>query len=235
LAGRFAVTCASRILAYGDPHGDWTPLLRACEQEVPAAVLVVGDCDLVSRPVRVELAPLWEAGIPVWYVVGNHEVDSESCWANLVGNHPDGNLGNRIVGIAGLKVAGLGGTFEPPLWSPRKGVGETVRTREAYFESIAGHPYRDTLVLKHRASVAPADFDILLEQGPADVLFCHEAPSTHRDGEPYLDVLAELLQVRIVIHGHHHESTRGRLPCGIAVRGLGRAEPWWVEVPADVA
>ena len=71
-------------------------------------------------------------------------------------------------------VAGLGGTFEAPLWAPRKGVRETFRTREAYFDSIADHPYRETLALKHRASVASADFDALLEQAPADVLFCHE-------------------------------------------------------------
>ena len=37
---------ASRILAYGDPHGEWMPLLRACEKEAAAAVLIVGDCNL---------------------------------------------------------------------------------------------------------------------------------------------------------------------------------------------
>lgn len=225
------MTNTPRILAYGDPHGEWMPLLRVCERETPAAVLIVGDCDLISRPLRVELAPLWKAGVPVWYVVGNHEVDLEACWTNLVEDHPAGNLGNRIVEIGGLKVAGLGGTFEAPLWSPRKGIEETFPTREAYFDSIADHPYRATLVLKHKASIAPADFDILVDQGRADILFCHEAPSSHPQGEPHLDLLAELLEVRLVIHGHHHQSTTASLPGGIAVRSLGRAEPWWIEVP----
>ena len=52
------------------------------------AVLIVGDCDLVSRPLRSELSPLWKVGIPVWYVVGNPEVDGESTWSNLVEDHP---------------------------------------------------------------------------------------------------------------------------------------------------
>lgn len=218
-----------RILAYGDPHGEWRPLLRACERETPGAVLLLGDCDLTVRPLRHELEALWRMGIPVWYVVGNHEADSQACWENLVGDHPEGNLGNRVTRIAGLRVAGLGGTFEAPLWAPKKGVESRFRTKEDMLASLLGHPFEGTLSLKVRASVAPADLDILLDQEPADVLVCHEAPGSHRDGEPIIDTLAEALGVKLIIHGHHHESYAAQLPCGIAVRGLGRAEPWWVE------
>ncbi len=123
-------------------------------------------------------------------------------------------------------MAGLGGTFEPPLWSPNKGVGETFRTREPFFKSIADHPYRETLGLNHRASVASADFDVLLEQRPADVLVCHEAPSTRSDGEPQLDMLAEMLQVRLSIGTQKAPyRRRKRPPFGVLCRRWLAGEP----------
>jgi hypothetical protein len=30
----------------------------------------------------------------------------------------------------------------------------------------------------------------------------------------------------LIVHGHHHDSYATTLPNGIAVRGLGLAEPW---------
>ena len=219
------------ILAYGDPHGDWRPLLAECARRRPATVLLVGDCDLFDRPLRAELASLWKAGVPVRYVHGNHDVDVAAAWDNLVGDHPEGSLSGRVETVEGLRIAGLGGTFEAPLWSPRKGVAPAASTREAYFDALADHPHRDSLILKHRASVVPDDLDRLIAAGPADVLLCHEAPTTNPHGEEELDVLAEVLGVRLVVHGHHHESGRAVLPSGIEVRSLGRAEPWWVELP----
>ena len=171
-------------MLFHEPTGGYLPmvtrtasgaLLRACERETPGAVLLLGDCDLTVRPLRHELEALWRMGIPVWYVVGNHEADSQACWENLVGDHPEGNLGNRVTRIAGLRVAGLGGTFEAPLWAPKKGVESRFRTKEDMLASLLGHPFEGTLSLKVRASVAPADLDILLDQEPADVLICHEA------------------------------------------------------------
>lgn len=43
------------------------------------------------------------------------------------------------------------------------------------------------------------DFDALFDQGPADVLISHEAPSCHRYGFKVLDELAELLQVKTIV------------------------------------
>jgi hypothetical protein len=71
------------------------------------------------------------------------------------------------------------------------------------------------------------------KQALANGHFRHKAPSSHPDGEHHLDILAEPLQLRFVVHGHHHESLTGSLPGGISVRGLGQAEAWWVELPAQ--
>ena len=34
------------VVFYGDPHGVWAPLLAAVRNEVPDAVVLLGDCDL---------------------------------------------------------------------------------------------------------------------------------------------------------------------------------------------
>jgi hypothetical protein len=82
----------------------------------------VGDCDLAERFLRAELAPLFRVGIGVRYVPGNHDVDAEAVWADLVGDFPEGNPSERVDELGCLTVAGLGGTFEAPLRCPSRGV-----------------------------------------------------------------------------------------------------------------
>ena len=43
------------ILFYGDPHGEWRPLVRAVLEHRPAAVVILGDCGL-DVPLRQKLA-----------------------------------------------------------------------------------------------------------------------------------------------------------------------------------
>jgi predicted phosphodiesterase len=75
-------------------------------------------------------------------------------------------------------------------------------------------------MLKHRTSIVPSDLDNLIESGPADILLCHEAPSSHPDGVAEIDALAELLGVKLVVHGHHHESYR------LLCRTVSTCEAW---------
>ena len=77
------------LVIYGDPHGEWRPLLQAVADDRPAAIVILGDCDLVS-PLHVELAPVFAAGVEVAYLYGNHEKDLPGFWDNLVGDHPGG-------------------------------------------------------------------------------------------------------------------------------------------------
>jgi hypothetical protein len=46
---------------YGDPHGEWRPLLAAVQENRRAAVVLLGDCDL-DMPLRQKPAPVWGTG-----------------------------------------------------------------------------------------------------------------------------------------------------------------------------
>ena len=61
-------------LYYGDPHGEWRPLLRAAQSlQSGDTVIILGDCDL-EQPIKIVLAPLFEHGIRVLWIPGNHDV-----------------------------------------------------------------------------------------------------------------------------------------------------------------
>jgi predicted phosphodiesterase len=220
------------IIAYGDPHANWKPLLRACEQHHPETVIIVGDCDLVDQTVTDALASLFRSGVAVRYVPGNHEADTEATWANLIDAHPDGNLHGKIAEIGCLRVAGLGGAIERKLWDPDSGRPPDFECRDAYINSLGSDPHREPKALVARASIFPQDLHEVASLGSADILVCHDAPTTHPKGFNGIDAVAELLGVRLVIHGHHHESYDRVLPvgAGIRVRGLGKAEPWLVDM-----
>ena len=68
-------------------NGEWTSLLAAVARYVPAAMALLGDCDLM-RPIDVEFAPIFAAGMEGAYLQGNHDMDRLECRDNLVGHHP---------------------------------------------------------------------------------------------------------------------------------------------------
>lgn len=82
------------------------------------------------------------------------------------------------------------------------------------------------------AAIFPEDIEAL-RGVRADVLVAHEAPSCHRSGFVGIDTAANVTAARLVIHGRHHESGTGRVPSGIPVRGLGRAEAFLLR-PEDL-
>ncbi|ORU91082.1 MAG: hypothetical protein A6F72_00755 [Cycloclasticus sp. symbiont of Poecilosclerida sp. N] len=47
----------------------------------------------------------------------------------------------------------------------------------------------------------------------------HESPSCHRYGFEYLDVLAELMGAKLIVHGHQHVHYSDTLKNGIEVFG----------------
>jgi calcineurin-like phosphoesterase family protein len=211
------------ILFAGDPHRNFTPIIRACLAR-PAGILVaLGDLDC-QRPVTETFAPAIEAGWRVRWILGNHDCETELAYDNLAGDYPEGDLGFRVTDIEGVRVAGLPGVFKPSVWDavdpPR------YRNREAF---LASQPtarwWRGGLPLWHRDSIFPDDFDRLSERR-FDVLVTHEAPSCHRHGFAAIDRLAASGGAKLIVHGHHHESYTAALPNGITVRGLGLAELW---------
>lgn len=60
------------VIIYGDPHGEWRQLLRACEEERPDGVVIPGDCDL-ALPLRPQIKPVFDADIRVRWIPGNQD------------------------------------------------------------------------------------------------------------------------------------------------------------------
>jgi predicted phosphodiesterase len=220
-----------KLVAVGDPHGDYKPLLKACHEHQPEAVILLGDCDL-ERPLREELAPVFAAGIRVLWIHGNHDADRPHWHANLFDGHPEGSLHARWQQVGGLIIGGLGGVFRESVWYPRVDAdAEPVRRTRLEFLRRLSKPsrWKGGIPMKHHATIFPEDFE-KLRRFRLDVLVTHEAPTTHKHGFAALDKLARETRAKLLIHGHHHYSYEAELPKGTRVRGLGKAEPWVIEL-----
>jgi predicted phosphodiesterase len=219
------------ILFAGDPHRNFTPIIRACLARSPSNLILLGDLDC-PRPVTEIFAPAIAASWRLNWILGNHDCETETAYDNLVTDHPKGDLGFRVIDVDSLRIAGLPGVFKPSVWYPRSDDGSQpidpprYRNREAFLAAQpAARWWRGGLPLWHRDSIFPDDVDRLAEQR-FDVLVTHEAPSCHRHGFSVIDDLAAAGGARLIVHGHHHDSYTASLPNGIAVRGLGLAETW---------
>ena len=218
------------IIFYGDPHGEWQPLLRSCREERPEGVVLLGDCDL-DEPLGTKLRTLFDDGILIKWVPGNHDASSPVSYDFLWGDCPDGNIHAARACIGGLSVVGLGGIFKGRVWYPRTEDAEPrYASREECLESTkAGARWRGGLPLSLRDAIFPEDI-AALDSLDADVLVTHEAPSTHRRGFVGIDDAAERCHARFLVHGHHHKSYEAVLPTGVRVRGLAKAEVFRLRV-----
>lgn len=213
------------ILFAGDPHGNFTPILRASAALPPGTLIVVGDL-ACSAPVAQIFARPIAAGWVVRWIMGNHDTETEAAFDHLTGH--DGDIGLRVETIGGLRFAGLPGVFRPRVWEPRDGA-PAFRTRAAFQAALRpGEAWRGGLPLWHRDTIFPEDFD-RLSALRCDVLVSHEAPSSHTHGHAVIDDLAAACGARLIVHGHHHQSYETVLPNGVRVRGLGLAETWLLD------
>lgn len=219
------------ILFYGDPHAIWQPLFDAVERHRPAAVVLLGDCDL-DEPLRQKLKPVWDL-VPVWrYIHGNHDTDTREYYENLVGDYPEGNLHGRVEMIDGRMVGGLGGVFKAKVWSPRYegddnkiffDSPEDMIRRTARFDR-----WRGGLPMSHRDTIFPSDV-AGLKVKQADILVTHEAPAAHVYGFEGLDALARDMRVKLHVHGHQHTDYNGWSKFGTAVRGVADSTVWLLD------
>lgn len=222
----------SPVLFAGDPHGNFTPILRACAALPPGTLIVVGDL-ACPAPLPEVFAPALASGWALRWILGNHDTETTAAFDHLTGQ--DGDLGHRVETIGGLRFAGLPGVFRPRVWEPRDGL-PAFRTRAAFQAALRpGEAWRGGLPLWHRDTIFPEDFDRLAAM-PCDVLVSHEAPSSHPNGHAVIDDLAAACGARLIVHGHHHQSYEAVLPNGIRVRGLGLVETWLLDgVPVRLA
>jgi len=193
----------SQILFCGDVHGHFRHVIDAVFEHAPAAIVLLGDIQ-AQKPLEQELAAILDA-TQVWFIHGNHDTDSPADHDNLFGSGlADRNLHGRVVDVAGVRIAGLGGIFRGQVWRPPEpshySSAEDFERRQG-----AGNRWGDGLVLKHRSTIFPDIYDRLGEMR-ADVLVTHEAPSVHPHGFEELDLLAAAMGVHTTFHGHHHDS-----------------------------
>jgi predicted phosphodiesterase len=231
------------IVFIGDIHQHWHYVEAglAAQLTLPKAAVLLGDIQC-ERPLDELAAPLLRRGISVHWIHGNHDNDGGSeMWANLASPERNpltasGRLHCRVVAIKGVRIAGLGGTFRPPVWSPPS--QPRLRHRHQLADHLAGHgPVygpQQRAALAHSLSTAaiwPEDIDALASQ-KADILVTHEAPSSHPAGSAVIDELARRMGVRTIVHGHHHVVSHVRAQDGLTV--LGVASAWGTALDGTV-
>ena len=186
------------IVFIGDIHQQWHSVERglASLDPLPRAAILLGDIQC-ERPLDELAAPLLDRGIDVHWIFGNHDNDGgPEMWANLV--EPDRNprtaqgaLHARVVEIAGVRIAGLGGTFRPRIWEPPDPPRVHRRDATAGGPRAACPGWREEHIaaLIHSlgaTAIWPEDYDYLASQR-ADILVTHEAPRSHPAGNAALD------------------------------------------------
>lgn len=192
-----------QIFFCGDVHGNFKHIIEAVQEHGPAAVVLLGDIQ-AQKPLEQELAAILE-DTEVWFIHGNHDTDSIEDYDNLFESQlADKNLHGRVVEIAGVRIAGLGGIFRGKVWQPpetRKydSAKDFARRERVEFS------WRDEPMLRHRSTIFPDDYDRLAKLR-ADVLVTHEAPAVHPHGFDAIDQLARQMQANTTFHGHHHDS-----------------------------
>jgi predicted phosphodiesterase len=222
------------IVFVGDIHQQWDKVARgvAALRDRPRAAVLLGDIQC-EKPLDELAAPFLDRGIAVHWIFGNHDNDGgPDMWANLAdpARNPRtaaGALHGRVTEIAGLRVAGLGGTFRPRVWDPP--AEPRLRARAELEADVRGlgpsWQAAHLQALHHSLSTAaiwPEDYEALATRR-ADILVTHEAPASHPSGKAALDRLARVMGARLIVHGHHHLSYRARSADGLSVMGVGAA------------
>jgi len=236
------------ILMFGDVHSSFRHVRPVVEKEQPEAIIFLGDLQ-AQRPLEQELADVLDL-TEVWYIHGNHDTDSKAYHDHLFASGlADRNLHGRVVGIAGLRVGGLGGVFRGAAWYPQTSAEvEPVYANykelvDAELQAEQWKEYRrlknagqqpDGLpspaligkALLHRSTIFFDEWMELYGQ-EADILVTHEAPTCHPHGFAAIDVLAQSMKVKFTFHGHHHdrlnyashEPRQGFSAHGVGLRG----------------
>ena len=231
-----AGSAAPKLMFFGDPHGDFRPIIAAVLRYRPEAIILLGDVQ-ARRPLHIELQPIREL-TEVWYIHGNHDTDSDVDFDNLWGSElADRNLHGRVVEVAGYRVAGLGGVFRGRIWDPA-GPKEKVQFHSPdallRYMTHRGAPadlWRSGIARKHHSSIFLAEYEAMLAL-KADVLVSHEAPiaapggyTSRHVGFQAIDDLAVSLGASLVVHGHHHRAIdyvyEGLMPTSAPFRAYG--------------
>ena len=218
------------VLYCGDPHGQFRHIIKSANDLRASAVVLLGDME-PQRPLAEEMAGIT---VPWYFIPGNHDADSvqlaERVWAPAIAER---NIHARVVILPdGTRLAGLGGVFRGAVWYPSESPATETethfRTRTEHAEATPPvDRWRNGTHFKHWATIYPDELDRLADMR-ADVLITHEAPGYHQNGFGILDTLAQLMGVKVAVHGHHHDrldsrdrwAQQGFKSYGVGLRGI---------------
>jgi len=205
-----------RILFAGDPHGDFNPLIAAVHEYKPEAVVLLGDYDL-EKPLEDYLQAIVDL-TDVWWIAGNHDFLTPGNYTNLFHSAlADRSLHLKVIEIAGMRIAGLGGIFLGRVWYPPR---PPVWTDKQHFLSTRKNPSRyNGLSLKYQSAIWHNEFEAL-KSLKADILVTHEAPGSHKYGFSAISDLAAAMGVKHIFHGHLHENYSDTVKKNINVYGV---------------
>lgn len=197
----------SPIWFCGDVHGEFGHVLEALERhplgDRPAAVIFLGDLE-PQEPLSWIFGRFLDAGIEPWFIHGNHDSTDAVVWQNTL-DCRQRNLHGRVETIAGVRIAGLGGTFRQGIWFPDHADFAHPEARfQTYNEFVKQRLPNSGWARQHSATIFP-DVVQELAQQQADVLVTHEGPSLHLNGFATIDRLALAINAKMLFHGHHHQ------------------------------
>lgn len=193
-----------RVLFFGDLHGGFDHCLPIVEQYRPQAVILLGDIE-APEPLHEMFSALREL-TQVWWIHGNHDTDAEVYYDNLFASElAPYNLDGRVVKIAGIRFAGLGGVFRGKIWHPANACWNYFSPEDYINDAKPRDLWRGGVSLRNRSSIFPQTYMNLRCQ-QADILVTHEAPSCNRFGFSVIDRLARQMGVCAIFHGHHHDN-----------------------------
>ena len=209
-----------KVLFAGDPHGDFDPLISAVEKYQPEAVVLLGDYDL-KKPLEDYLQAIMDK-TQIWWIPGNHDFEPAIHYDNLFSSTLAGQaIHLKVIEVAGLRIAGLGGIFLGRVWYPPR--TPKWQSKQHFLNSQSSRVKNAELSLKYKSAIWPDEW-AELKKLKADILVTHEAPRSHRHGFIAIDQLAEAMGVRKVFHGHLHEHYSARIRKGIQVFGVENAK-----------
>jgi predicted phosphodiesterase len=209
-----------KILFAGDPHGNFVPVISAVLKHQPAAVILLGDYEL-KRPFEEYLEQIIDK-TRIYWIPGNHDFEPAIHHHNLFSSKlSEQGIHLKVIEVAGLRIAGLGGIFLGRVWYPPN--QPKWRSKQHYLDRKPSNARYSKLSLKYQSAIWPDEW-AALKALKADILVTHEAPKSHRHGFIAIDKLAEEMGVKKVFHGHLHEHYSARIRKGIQVFGVGNAK-----------
>jgi len=210
----------NKILFAGDPHGKFEQINSAAIQYKPEAIILLGDC-CAEKPLEQYLQQALSE-TKIYWIQGNHDFSRKLYFNSLFNSAlAEQSLHLKVIEIAGLKIAGLGGVFSGKMWYPPQpskfnSLSDFLKMQPSNIRKQGGN-------LKHKSAIFYDDIEKLKGLN-ADILVTHEAPSSHKYGFKVLDELAKKMGVKKIIHGHHHQHYKSKIKGEIEVFGVNKAQ-----------